>query len=186
MSYEAQADAILANRSTGQNGTVAYTLANEKNEKGIPVYNRDNPETPRLYFAIMETNRVGVTVAAPPGGTQDIIATLDEGEPLRVELDKEKGLHAVLKTLGETIPEGIKGAALDHLIVQKLLEHGYAVRLETPFEAALRETGEEHGLIIAGASDYVGTPAEFRVGITAKRSIQRAKRQAGHCSTWRA
>lgn len=173
MSSRPTPEQILSSKSTGSNGLVAYAVVNSL-RLGVPVLDPNIDSPPYLAFALVVTNRVGLVVAGPPGGTQDLLATKKGTQPFSLELDKPDKSGPALERLGLKLSTD-RYSNPNEQLVATLLEAGYNVRLETPFAAALRETVEEHGLDI-NSTRYVGSPQQFRVSIVSKRSITAAER----------
>ena len=123
----------------------------------VPRLDPRSPDAKRLYYAAIETDPAGVMVMTLPKGTQDVLARrgaackrVELGQKRQLvellrELDAEPDLHAF-----EIIPDASmrREAELERLhvlAIEALLTAGYVVEVESTFEAAARETKEEHG-----------------------------------------
>ena len=123
----------------------------------VPWLDPRSPDEQQLYYAAIETNPAGVMVITLPKGTQDVLAHRD-GVCTRIELGQKRQLVELLRRFG-TEPDlrafDVIGDAstrreaelerLHVLAIEALLTAGYVVAVESTFEAAVRETKEEHG-----------------------------------------
>lgn len=181
--YLNQAKEILSHKNSGPSGVLAFVWANayervehtDKNGNVFeflrPYVDDDYNQSLEPYFTVVETNRSGLTVAAPPGGTQDILYKMD-GEQYYAELVKpQKQVEFLTQKLGY---EGLRAENMsDELFVAKLLEHERVldVRLEEAFLAAARETEEEHGWDYQSAKDKATLLFETDETLLSKRSF---------------
>ncbi|MFG1798207.1 hypothetical protein [Nocardia sp. NPDC049149] len=123
----------------------------------VPQLDPRSASPPTLYYAVIETNPVGIAVPTLPKGTQDAIAQKD-GAHMVVELGQKRQLVELLRTFGIepdlcgfdylADPRKRREAELDRLhmlVIETLLARGYDVDIESTFRAAARETKEEHG-----------------------------------------
>ena len=111
----------------------------------------------RLYYAAIETNPAGVMVMTLPKGTQDVLARrggackrVELGQKrqlvqLLCELDAEPDLRAFDVIGDASMRREAELERLHVLAIEALLTAGYVVDVESTFEAAARETKEEHG-----------------------------------------
>ena len=123
----------------------------------VPWQDPGSPDPMRLYYAAIETNPAGVMVVTLPKGAQDVLAHRG-GDRMRIELGQKRQLVELLRRL-DVDPDlrafGVIGDAstrreaelerLHVLAIEALLTAGYVVDVESTFEAAARETKEEHG-----------------------------------------
>ncbi len=103
-------------------------------------------------------------------------------ETYTMEVEKKgeiKTVPAVMKKDGQIVSEGgtLEEAEkntelLEHYVATKAIEKGYRVRLEAPFEAAVREAEEEHGIDLSDRSSYIGAPKKYERQAMTKRTIQ--------------
>ncbi|MFJ3927503.1 hypothetical protein [Streptomyces sp. NPDC090022] len=150
----------------------------------VPRWEPGSRRRPELYYAAIETNPTGIMVPSLPKGTQDLLARRP-GAFLRVELGQKRRLIQLIETLGArpdlpgpphpADPDPCRRRAADlnalhHQLVRLLLEHGFSVEIESPFEAAVRETSEEHGFDLLREADKVGTCRRFVGMALSKRS----------------
>lgn len=132
----------------------------------VPVFDPASARPCVPYYAAILTDPVGVTVPSFPKGAEDLIATRG-AETLRIELGQERQLRELgqmlarrMATGGAAVRRTIDDAGSDvnrlHLVVvEGLLNAGYDLRVENPWEAAQRETAEEHGFSFPLESDQV-------------------------------
>ncbi len=174
-----EAEEILSLKNSGPSGVLAYTWANavklveHKGPDGIYSFSMpyideasDKPLEP--YFAVVRTNRTGIEVAVPPGGTQDLIFDLN-GEEQYAELVKPAKQIAFLKD-----ELGIEVTDIDDTkFVAALLSSSKItnLRLEPAFSAAARETEEEHGWSYNQNKDKSSPPIERDEELLSKRSF---------------
>lgn len=123
----------------------------------LPRLDPSSSRPARLYYAAIETDPCGVSIATMPKGTQDLIASKD-GARFFVELGQKASLLALLARLCAqaelpkyahiTDASARRAAELDWLherIIKALLERGYTLEIESMLDTAIRETREEHG-----------------------------------------
>jgi len=171
---------MVANTTTptpfvqGRDGRVRRQLEPEALSPGdlryvidVPSLQPSSTEPPVLYYAAIETDPAGIMVSTLPKGTQDVVARRD-GERRVIELGQKRQLVAFLRELG-VIDDPAQWAAsaesprhrkaqlqrLHVMVIEALLEHGYDVHVESTFDAAVRETKEEHGFDLERESAQV-------------------------------
>lgn len=109
----------------------------------------------KIFYAAIETDPTGLLVATFPKGAQDLLATRGN-ERLVVEFGQRRDLLSLLESLRGQAGDGYGGnqpfssddtdvQQLHLEVIETLLRQGYDLRMETPFEAAVRETREENG-----------------------------------------
>jgi hypothetical protein len=141
----------------------------------VPVFDLGCPSRPELYYAAIETNPAGLMVSTLPKGTQDLIACRDQVRRI-IELGQRRQLIELLHELGKEIEIGCASVGdfranivtrrieLDQLhifTIEALLRRGYKLNIESPFEAAVRETKEEHGFNLCKEISKVVRVDEF-------------------------
>ncbi len=177
---------ILADKSTGPLGVLPYIVANKTRtevhtssnghqfEVNIPYLDPQSSNPTEIYYGMVRTNRVGIEVAVPPGGAQDILFTIDN-QPHSLELGKPKQQKQLLQDqFNITAHDTIGQDELDRLSVSTLLDSPTVknVRLESALDAAIHETQEEHGWNLASQKDNVLRIDRFTEQIFVKRSFQ--------------
>ncbi|MCB9762951.1 MAG: hypothetical protein H6739_24330 [Alphaproteobacteria bacterium] len=161
-------------------GVLAWTLAHGTERRwfaddegryavDVPVFDPTARAAPAPWYAVIETDPVGVPVLTLPRGTQDLIATLPgRSVPAHIDLGQRASLLDLLEELGAPAPEHARPepgqppevwnprmCALNLRVVEALLDHGAAVRVESLEETAIRETREEHGFDLDAARPTV-------------------------------
>ena len=176
-----EAEEILAQKTAGPNGVIAYAIVNDARTRGDrvvePYFNPASSNPLQLAYAFFETNRVGVPVVSVPGGTQDLIATNPlTGETLVIELTKEALLKEALGVIGAEIPQGHDIDKLERYTAAKFIEKGWRVAIEDSFTAAVREAKEEQGIDLTSSANYIGAPLQFDRAAITKRTIDRLEK----------
>ena len=126
----------------------------------VPFFDPTSSVPASVYYAVIETNPAGLFVPTLAKGAQDLIAVKNE-ERLVFELGQPRDLVQYLRKLGvnkEWDISNICPRQVDDMhsqLIIALLATGYSVRVETPFEAAARETREEHGFDLVRCRDDV-------------------------------
>lgn len=168
---------ILATKTSGPNGVLAYMPAHGLDETGLPFFDKNVSKPSEIYYALVATNRVGIVVVTPPAGTQDVIVVKDN-QKISIELGKDKNLEEALGKIGRNNESALKGSALEEYTIKAYQDAGYAVRLETSWEAAVRETREEQGVDLNKLS-IIGSPCGYSLQLITKRSLERSEKEAG-------
>jgi hypothetical protein len=124
-----------------------------------PYYESFSSTEPEVVFACIHVTVDGVSWPSFPKGAQDIIATFQH-RTLRIELGQRRQLLGTLMEIGDPLSVldrwHAMGVAMGSgwedsvryltvAVVESLLHLGFHVRVESPYEAAVRETAEEHG-----------------------------------------
>ena len=174
-----EAEKILSQKNSGPSGVLAYTWANavklveHKGPDGnysfsMPYIDKSSEKPLKPYFAVVKTDRTGIEVAVPPGGTQDLIFDLN-GEEQYAELVKPAKQIAFLKDELSIEVSDID----DTKFVAALLSSSKItnLRLESAFSAAARETEEEHGWSYDNNKDKTSLPLERDEELLSKRSF---------------
>lgn len=172
-----RAEVLLSQKTKGPNRVMAYAVVNEEREREDgttePFFNPESSKPRKLAYAFFETDRTGVPILNAPGGAQDMIVTNPVSqETFPIELGKKAALNAVLEKLELAAPEGATTKDLEHYVVQKYLENGWDVKIESPFKAAVREAKEEQGIDLSNPENYIGAPLQFENNMMAKRTLQ--------------
>lgn len=164
--------------AVGQNENTRYIQ--------VPYMDPHWPVKPQIYYAVIETDPIGILVPTIPKGSQDLLATL-ETRVIRVELGQEKQLSELLGELPPADESGSSdsmplppstGATHNTLtelhieVVTRLLALGYVVQIEDTFTAAIRETREEHGFDYMREYYNVVRLQELHEWAISKRSLQ--------------
>lgn len=123
----------------------------------VPWLDPGSPDPRRLYYAAIETDPAGALVTTLPKGTQDVLARRGGG-CTRIELGQKRQLVELLRRLhaepdlrsfdaigDASMRREAELERLHVLAIEALLKAGYVVEVESTFEAAVRETKEEHG-----------------------------------------
>jgi hypothetical protein len=116
----------------------------------VPFFDPGSSVPPQPFYAVIETNPVGLLIPTLAKGAQDLIAVKNE-ERLIFELGQPRDLVRQLRALGVNKQWDISSNCsiqvneMHSQMIIALLGEGYTVRVEAPFEAAVRETREEHG-----------------------------------------
>ena len=116
----------------------------------VPFFDLTSSVPASVYYAVIETNPADLFVPTLAKGAQDLIAVKNE-ERLVFELGQPRDLVQYLRELGVSKEWDISINCSSQVndmhseLIIALLANGYSVRVETPFEAAVRETREEHG-----------------------------------------
>ncbi len=150
-------------------GVLACTLAHgiePREGHPVPVRRPADPNPPRLYYAVIETDPAGVPVLTYPRGTQDLLVRPADGPPYRIELGQRRTL---LDALGRIRPaararwpdmpahrdwdDDLRRLHVE--IVEALLADGARVEVEPMRQTAARETCEEHGLDLDALAERV-------------------------------
>lgn len=174
------AEQILSQKNTGPSGVLAYAWANavktvevKQGDKtysfNMPFVDPDSDKEPEPYFAVIKTDRVGIEVAVPPGGTQDIIFDLDGKEQYAELVKPEKQKHFLTQALGinlEPVDDTVFVAAL---LSSPRVDN---LRLEPAFFAAVRETEEEQGWSYFQNEPKVVSSYETDQELLSKRSFK--------------
>ena len=151
---------VFAQRADGQTRRLGSETAAREDITHVIDVPRLDPRSPgakRLYYAAIETNPAGVMVMTLPKGTQDVLARRG-AVCKRVELGQKRQLVELLREFDAAPDLGafevIADASMRReaelqrlhvLAIEALLTAGYVVDVESTFEAAARETKEEHG-----------------------------------------
>lgn len=172
----AAAKEILAQKSDGPNGLLAYSIVNDLRVRADgttePFFNPQSPLPLELAYAFFETDRVGVPVISAPGGTQDVhVSHKATGQRLTIELTKEKSLRAALHLTGIAQPAQMSVADLEQHTVAALIMQGFDVEIESALQAALREAKEEQGIDLINGDIACGNPVHFSRQAITKRSL---------------
>ncbi len=176
--YMPQARSILEELNSGPSGLIAYMWANCAELQTIThngvTYSYQKPyiaptsNTPLVpYYALLKTNRTGVEVTVPAGGTQDIMFEFNN-QTYYAELKKPQNQIDLLEKLLNMKADEMN----DTLFVAALLSHPNIsnVALEPELSAAKRETEEEHGWSYDQNSDKASLRFELNEPIFSKRS----------------
>jgi len=177
---------ILKGKTTGPSGVLPYIVANEvrierqeaadgeKFEVNIPYFNPQSNKPTEIYYGVMRTNRAGIDVIVPPGGTQDVFF-VQNGQPQSIELEKEGKQRQFLKDeFGIKAAKDLTKQDLNLLTISTLLsaEGIDNVMLEEPFEAAIHETHEEQGWDLQNNRDKILRIDHFTETLYSKRSFE--------------
>jgi hypothetical protein len=170
-----EAQEILSQKNSGPSGVLAYMWGNvaatfdEDGKVKSPPKQLNIRTQSRLYYALVETNRSGLTVVAPPGGTQDIIYTVN-GKKAFAELAKpKKQIELIAELTGLRVDDMTDELFVAHLIGTERVTN---VSLEDAFSAASRETEEEHGFDLDNAHGNSTWKFETDETLFSKRSFQ--------------
>ena len=136
---------------------------------------------PRIYYAAIETNPSGVTVATFPKGTQDA-HVFGEDMTITIEFGQKRQLVDLLKRIAtepdfselgriEDLAERREAELnkLHVLVIGAILACGCEVRIESMFVAGARETKEEHGFDFDREQDNLVRLDEFIESAMSKR-----------------
>lgn len=148
-----QARRILSKKNSGPSGILAFTMANDtqtftvsQNEfefqYSLPVVKRSSSAGLVPYYAVVRSNRTGVEVVTPPGGTQDIIFDLDGVETYAELVKPQKQIQFLRDQFNVELSKINDKSFVATLLKQSRISN---LRLEDAFSAAARETAEEHG-----------------------------------------
>ena len=177
----AEAEDILAKKTAGPNGVIAYAVVNDERLRSDgtaePFFNPASSKPLHLAYAFFETDRVGVPVISAPGGTQDLHATHPlTGETRTIELTKESALKEALASIGADVPHEHDVDKLERYTAAKFIEKGWRVDIDDSFTAAVREAKEEQGIDLTSPAAYIGPPAQFDRDCITKRTIDRIEK----------
>jgi hypothetical protein len=170
-----RAEKILSQKNSGPSGVLAYMWANtaagfSKDGSVIqPPQKLNTCVRLRPYYAVVETDRSGIKVTAPPGGTQDVLFNLD-GKPQFAELAKpKKQIELIANITGATFDRMDDELFVSHLLFSDRITN---VHLEGAFDAAVRETAEEHGWDFEKAKSKSRRVFDVEEELLSKRSFQ--------------
>lgn len=127
----------------------------------VPFFDASSHCTPKIYYSFIKTNPLGLWLNTIPKGAQDLIAVKFNKE-IRFELGQLRTLKENLLNLGVNTDKYTQNKTLNCLVnkmhidlIIRLKQEGFHVRIEHPFEAAVRETKEEHGFDLNKSWDNV-------------------------------
>ncbi len=132
-----------------------------------PFKDASSPSPLVPYYTVVKTNRTGIEICTPPGGTQDIMFEFNKQTHYAELLKSDHQEKMLQQLLGMNIPN-----INDLIFVTSLLWHPDVsnVRLEPAFSAAQRETAEEHGWSYEQNRESVSFKFEMNESIFTKRS----------------